>query len=135
LDVLVVRFPEVEGFDSKGQAIYAKDCHGEVIYKYTAVGIEKPQIHPFDIGTLYPNGLECRTLCINKVSNVFNDVTVAFANGSSCRITPLTRCFQAQQDEEASLRFLKSLKEGSSVNIWVDPSNNTEALYYSVNYK
>lgn len=115
------------------------------------VGLEEPAVHPFDIKTLYPNGLECLTAIINQAAEGVNDAVIAKSKVGGkenyYRITTLTKMFDAQADSERRDQIYRSLKEGDSVNLWVDkesPAMQTgdpkvisvkDVKYLSVNYR
>ncbi len=116
----------------------------DVIMAYgEAIAIEKPQIHAFDLKTLYPKGLDCLTATVNQAAEgVYGAVrakkTLAGHEETDFRITPLTRLFQAQQNQELATRIYRGLKSGDSVNIWVAPDATgpvVDALYLSVNFR
>ncbi len=114
------------------------------------VSIEKPQIHPFDIKTLHPNGLLNVGAVIQQPAEGVYGPVIARSTQDGVetlyRITSLTKMFQAQADEELRAKIYNGLKAGASVNLWIkrdaettasgqNPDVVTDVEYLSVNYR
>lgn len=114
------------------------------------VSIEKPQIHPFDIKNLHPNGLlNVGAVIQQPAEGVYGPVIARSTEGgveTLYRITSLTGMFQAQADEELRAKIYNGLKAGASVNLWVkrdaattvsgqNPDVVIDVEYLSVNYR
>ncbi|OFW87340.1 MAG: hypothetical protein A3J37_04170 [Alphaproteobacteria bacterium RIFCSPHIGHO2_12_FULL_45_9] len=112
--------------------------------------IEPPSVHPFDPSLLQK--LECTTATIyTPAEGTYDAVLAKYAvsdKETTYRITSLTRMFEAQSfgDEPLRKKIFHGLKQGDSVNVWVDPSAPLSATgadarpvvdvkYLSVNYR
>lgn len=142
------RFVKAVGLDVSRMTV--GETFDVVLVDEKIVRIEPPSIHPFHPSLLQK--LECVTAVIyTPAEGIYDAVLAKYAvsgEETAYRITSLTRMFEAQSsgDEELRKQIFYGLKQGDSVNVWVDrfaPLAATgvdarpvaDVKYLSVNYR